>query len=443
MKKLPLISLFALSIWPFPLRGASGELYQFNDAMTLETLESIEVTSGAQNSDAAMEQPYVVIVSLDGFRYDYPTLHHATNLQAMMESGSYARRLLPSFPSVTFPNHYTIATGLYPSHSGLVGNTMYSREKDAVYRIRDKEAVRDGSWYGGTPLWSLAETQGMLSASFFWVGSEAGEPLTPPAYYFRYDSSVPYALRVAQVEKWLELPEKERPHLIFLYYSLTDSAGHLYGPESEATGKAVRYVDAVVGELRDYIGKSELPINLIVLADHGMAPVSNVCNVRDFVDLGENFFAGLGPVAMIYTKSPAEKERIYKALVNRSEFATYTSETIPDYLNYRNKDRIGDIILISTPPTSLEYMGPEKAPYSRELKGTHGFDPYAVKEMGAIFIAEGPNIESGLVLPPVENIHIYPFVASILGLKVPDSIDGKAEKLAPLLKQTKDPEAGE
>ena len=436
MKKLSYITFMLISAFIGQKAArASGDLYNFDDSIDLKALASLEIKSGKTNDAATLEKPYLIIVSLDGFRHDYPTLHNAKNIQAMMREGSYVRRLIPAFPSITFPNHYTIATGMYPEHTGLVGNTMYSREKDALYQIRDSKAVRDGHWYNGTPLWSLAERQGMLSASFFWVGSEATEPLTPPSYYFRYNNKVPYTLREQQVEKWLELPEKERPHLIFLYYSITDSSGHIYGPESQETHDAVQYVDARIGMLRKYIKQSKLPINLIVTADHGMANSTNTYNVHDYVDLASNRFITLGPVAMIYTENPQEKQRIYTELLKQEKFDAYLDTNVPEYLNFKNKDRIGDIVLITREPDMIDYVATGEKSSLERLKGDHGYDPYRYPNMSAIFVAEGPNIQSGLALAPTENIHIYPFVAKILGLKVTDPIDGRLEKLAPMLKQ--------
>ncbi len=389
--------------------------------------------TGAINQPSAIDKPYVIMVSLDGFRHDYPTLHGATHLLDMMANGSYVERLIPSFPSKTFPNHYTLATGMYPANHGLIGNQFFSREKQMNYRLGNPSVVTDGRWYGGIPLWSLAEQQGMLSASFFWVGSEAKIHGQHPAYYFRYDGSVPYQLRIDQVQHWLELPESERPHLIFLYYSLTDSAGHAFGPESPDTGKAVKYVDALIGDLRTYIQASDLPINLIVTADHGMTEITENINIRDYADLGESQFIS-GPMAMIYTKSEEETSRIYSKLQNHANFDCYLQDAVPSYLNFSNKDRVGDIVLITSPPLNLNYWTGAKAKVYRG-KGTHGYDPYRNEDMNAIFIAEGPQIRRGQVLSPLENIHVYPFVASILELEIDHTIDGRKEMLAPLLKQ--------
>jgi len=215
---------------------------------------------------------YVVLVSLDGFRYDYATKYGAKNLLAMAARGASAPDgMIPSFPSVTFPNHYTIVTGLYPDHHGIVGNTFYDPARKQTYSITDPKTTGDGSWYGGTPLWVLAEQQGMRSASFYWPISQTEIQGKRPSYYLpTYHESFPDEKRVKQVLAWLQLPPEKRPHFITLYFENTDTAGHTYGPDAPETAKAVRHLDEMIGKLSDGIGATGLPVDLIVVADHGM-----------------------------------------------------------------------------------------------------------------------------------------------------------------------------
>jgi len=189
-------------------------------------------TTERRNQPAQQDRPYVVMVSLDGFRYDYAEQYQAPHLLRLAQEGASASAMLPSYPSKTFPNHYTLVTGLYPARHGLVGNTFYDSEKADMYRIRDREKVEDGSWYGGTPLWVLAEQNGMLAASYFWVGSEADVQGVRPSYWYPYDGDVPHGERVRQVIEWLELPPAQRPHLITCYFSVVDSRGHQIGRAS-------------------------------------------------------------------------------------------------------------------------------------------------------------------------------------------------------------------
>ena len=164
------------------------------------------------------DKPYVLLISLDGFRYDYAERDHATNLLALGQSGVAAKALIPSFPTTTFPNHYTIVTGLYPAHHGIVDNSFWDPERQRV-QVQPLAATTDGRWWGGTPLWVLAEQQGMRAASFFWVGSDAEIQQTRPTYFYKYDGKIPNEQRVAQVVEWLKLPKPKRPHFITLYFS--------------------------------------------------------------------------------------------------------------------------------------------------------------------------------------------------------------------------------
>src|SRR6202140_4082716 len=210
---------------------------------TKSTSPVIEVPN-PPNTAEQQAKHYVVLISLDGFRYDYATKYGAKNLLAMAARGAIAPDgMLPSYPSVTFPNHYAIATGLYPDHHGIVGNSFYDPARKESYSYTNPKTSGDGSWYGGTPLWVLAEKQGMRAASFFWPTSGAEIQGKRPSYYLApYDDNFPDEKRVEQVLAWLQLPPEKRPHLITLYYANTDHAGHSYGPEAPETGEAVRHV---------------------------------------------------------------------------------------------------------------------------------------------------------------------------------------------------------
>ena len=211
------------------------------------------------NQAEQQQKHYVILVSLDGFRYDYAEKYRAENIRALGAAGAAAREgMIPAYPSLTFPNHYTLATGLYPEHHGIVANNFYDAQRKQTYRLGDPATVTDGSWYGGTPIWVLAEQQGMRAACFFWPGSEAEIQGTRPSYYMKYDDKVPDDARVQQVLAWLRLPAERRPHLITVYFADVDHAGHEYGPESEEVRTAVQVVDREIGMLRDGSGEIEV-----------------------------------------------------------------------------------------------------------------------------------------------------------------------------------------
>ncbi|KPM49641.1 alkaline phosphatase family protein [Jiulongibacter sediminis] len=397
-----------------------------------EVLQNEILSNEIQNTTDAQQKPYVVMVSIDGFRHDYAQKYGAKNLLTMAEKGSSVERLIPSFPSKTFPNHYTLVTGLYPQNHGIVANSFFDKVKKEEYRISNRKVVEDGGWYGGVPLWNLAQLNGMCSASYFWVGSEANINGLLPKYYYPYNKQTPYEYRVQRVLEWLQLPEKTRPHFVSLYFSLVDTQGHEYGPESEEAREAVLYVDEQIGALRKGLAESGLNVSLIVTADHGMANVNKLINIHDDLELRkEQFYSG--PVAMIYTDSPAETEDFYQKLQKKDNLRVYRKEAMPSYLHFNKGDQIGDLILITDPPYTIIYS--EKQISEMENPGgTHGYDPFTSKDMGAIFYAEGPNIRQNFKLSPVENIHVYPFVAQLLGLSPITPVDGKLEVLAPMLK---------
>ena len=300
------------------------------------------------NTPEQQAKPYVILVSLDGFRYDYPRIYHAPNLEAMAARGASAPDgMIPAYPSITFPNHYTIVTGLYPEHHGIVANVFYDPVRKEVYSYKDPQTVNDGTWYGGTPLWVLAEQQGMRSACFFWPGSEADIQGVRPTYYMKYDAKYPNADRVAQVLAWLQLPPEQRPHFITLYFSDVDSAGHAHGPDSPEVGAAVHEVDNEIGKLAAGVAKLNLPVDVIVVADHGMARVEG-----DWINLSQYFDTRLlekSVESFMYPKTEADAEKIYSALDGKSDkFKVYRNGHVPPGLRFDGNLREGDPVVVAT-----------------------------------------------------------------------------------------------
>ncbi len=386
----------------------------------------------APNAPQTISKPYVILVSLDGFRYDYAKKYHAEHLLALASQGASAPEgMIPSYPSITFPNHYTIVTGLYPEHHGIVGNDFYDPARKQSYGNGSVgDAVADGAWYGGTPLWVLAEQQGMRSASFFWVGSESDVQGVRPTYYLKYDRALPNPKRVEQVLAWLHLPPEQRPHMITLYFSDTDSAGHRYGPDSPQVAEAVHELDGEIGKLEDGIKESKLPVDLIVLADHGMAEVKDA--PVDLTQLGLNpaWFATIDD-NLLYPKSDDDSQKAYEALHGKSDkFAVYRRAQVPAYLHFDSNPREGDPVIV---PNGPYLISADHSRTGRPPVGMHGYDPTRVPEMKALFLAVGPDIRAGVVLPSFENVNVYPLIAKILGLDITNlktgPIDGKLSVL--------------
>src|SRR3972149_11774242 len=217
----------------------------------------------------------VILVSMAGFRPDYLDHTSCPNLRELAMSGTRAEWLIPIFPTKTFPNHYAIATGLYAENNGVVGNTMYDPGFDAMFTMRMRNEVTNARWWGGEPIWVTAEKQGVISAPFFWPGSEAPIGGIRPSYYKAFDASMTEEQRVAQVLQWLDLPDQQRPRFITLYFDRLDNAGHDYGPVYADVDTAVGIIDHAIGQLIAGLTKRGLfeKVMLLVVSDHGMAPI--------------------------------------------------------------------------------------------------------------------------------------------------------------------------
>ena len=390
----------------------------------------IESNHGSNSLDQQSKH-YVVLVSLDGFRYDYAQRDGAKNLQALGSDGATAPDgMIPSYPSITFPNHYTIVTGLYPEHHGIVAMTFYDPKRKQRYAYNDPAANTDGTWYGGVPLWSLSEQQGMRSACFFWPGSEAEIAGQRPSYYLHFDDHFPDEARIQQVIDWLRLPPARRPHFITLYYSNVDHAGHQFGPDSQQTIDAVHHVDELIGTLRAKLKELSLPIDLFVVSDHGMDNVQgNWINLDHFADLSAFHAEGL----FLYSDDEAAIQKAYERLKGASDkFAVYRRRDVPKHLHFDDNERIGDPVIIPAGPYAIRAHAADPSDTVPKLKGVHGYDPQNLKTMRAIFYAAGPDIRPHTVLPPFENVNIYPLIAKILGLKEPPN-DGDPKVLEHIL----------
>jgi predicted AlkP superfamily pyrophosphatase or phosphodiesterase len=393
------------------------------------------MVAGRKNAANQITKPYVILISSDGFRYDYAEKYNAQHLLKLRSSGVKATSMIPSFPSVTFPNHYSIATGLYPSHHGLVYNQFYDRGRKDTYSIGSRRTVEDGTWYGGTPLWVLAEQQGMLSASYYFVGSEAAIKQTYPTYWYRFDDNTDINYRINKVVDWLKLPEDIRPHFITFYISNVDHDGHMFGPDAPQTEAAVQFVDKAIGSMVEKISALGLPVNYIFLADHGMAAVDTVTriNIATMIDTARFIMRGGNTSLHLYAKDPADIQPTYQLLKKQEHFFTaYLRDEIPAKWHYTKEDdrfnRIGDIFIVPQYPKVLSSYTNRISP------GAHGFDP-AIKKMHAVFNAWGPQIKTGKTIRSFENIHVYPLICQLLGLTNTEPIDGDPKVLEKIIRK--------
>jgi predicted AlkP superfamily pyrophosphatase or phosphodiesterase len=374
------------------------------------------------------------MISVDGLRHDLVDKYHAVHLQALRNEGVAASSMRPSYPSLTFPNHYTLVTGLYPSHHGLVDNGFFDMQRNAGYRMSDKKAVGDGTWYGGTPLWVLAEKQHMLSASFYWVASEAAIQGIRPTYYYVYNELIDLDTRIKIVKNWLTLPEEKRPHLIMFYLPQVDHVEHSYGPESRESADAVHLIDDFLGKMVKSLDSLHLPLNYVLVSDHGMTTVDTLHPIPmpSVIDTSKFYLADGDVTFHLYAKDKKDVQPAYEALKKQAtDYDVYLPDQTPAYWHYTSADdkygRIGDILLVPKWPKAFSIRGRRVTP------GKHGYDN-ALPDMQATFYAWGPAFKQNMKIDSFENIHVYPMVAKVLGLTITDKIDGSVSVLQNILR---------
>jgi predicted AlkP superfamily pyrophosphatase or phosphodiesterase len=370
---------------------------------------------------------YVVLVSMDGFRWDYQKQFNLQNLKQIAKEGVHAKSMKPSYPSKTFPNHYSIVTGLYPDHHGIINNVFYDAQLNESFSLSSK-AKNDSRFYGGNPIWNVAEQQGVKTASFFWPGSDIDK--RNPGIYKNYDNKIPYGARIDTVLKWLQLPEKQRPHLVTLYFDEPDHTGHNFGPLSPENKKMVIKMDSIMGELskkldRLAIGKQ---INLIIVSDHGMADISNDKKVAVLDYLKPEWLGYkdvINPIMSIQAK-PGYQDSIANALKKVPHIKFWKSAEVPKRLHYGTNPRVHDFVIEAKKGYSLA-----KDKTQNIKGGTHGYDNDE-KDMHAIFYAKGSAFKVDKTVSTFQNVSVYPLIAHILGLQIGE-MDGKFSDVKSML----------
>ena len=393
---------------------------------------------GAPARGAAPAGATLVLVSIDGFRPDYLRRPASMRLRRLAAQGAEARWLEPVAPTLTFPNHYSIVTGRFPAHHGVVGNAMFDPAIGYRFSIRDTAAVRDPRWWGGEPIWVTAVKQGRRSATFFWPGSEAPIGGVRPTYARAYDSSVPNRARVRQVLDWLRLPASEAPSLVTLYFSDVDAAGHRYGPNAPQVDSAIARVDSAVGGLADGLEAMAAGgrVNLLFVSDHGMTDVSpdRLIYLDDYLPLPSIRVDEWAPILGV-TPLEGTAEHLYERLRGRHpHLAVYRRAEVPPRFHFDASPRLAPVIAVAdegwlvTTHAIMDTLSAGGFP-----KGMHGYDP-ALPTMRAFLVARGPAFRHGVLVPPFTNVHLYALMAHILGLR-PAPNDGVLDSAATLLGQ--------
>ena len=389
-------------------------------------------TSG-WNAPQQRSKPYVILISFDGFRADYPDLFEAPNLRRMANNGVRADGLLSTFPSKTFPNHLSIVTGLRAQSHGIVANSFFDPQREQRYSMSDPKTVTDGTWYLGEPFWVTAERQGMVTGTYFWPGSEAAINGIRPSYWTTYDGKVPNASRVDTVLGWLQFPPERRPHFVTLYFSDVDTAGHEAGPATPQVGKAIEEVDRQLGRLLDGIEKLDIrdQVHIILVSDHGMSETgpSQYTSIESLIDANRVIVNDAGPVASLRVVAGAAAAAGVRDDINAklNHGRAYLRADVPEQFHYNRISRIGDVIVIME--EHHQFGRAERIP--KGPIGAHGWDP-ALKSMNGIFFVMGPGIRKGARVPLVSNLDIYSFMAELLKVQPASKIDGRRGTLSSL-----------
>ncbi len=375
-------------------------------------------------------QPYLVVLSMDGFRWDYVDSFPTPNLHSIIKKGVSAKSAIPSFPTVTFPNHYTMATGLYPDHHGIINNNFYDSEL-GVYKMSDNSKASDGRFYGGEPIWVSARMQGYTTANYFWPGSEAEIKGMRPNYWKKFNTKDTYQQRIDTVIHWLSLPEASRPHLVMFYFDDPDHLTHSVGPFGSEVRNMVMYLDSMVGQLLSKI--QTLPIgqqvNIMFVSDHGMEAVSETRTVeldkyirKDWCDKinGHNYLITINP-------KQGYSDSILNGLALAPHLKVWRKKDLPERFHYGSNARIGDIVLLADSAYSMTWPD-----YKLTVRGNHGYDNLNTN-MHGIFYAIGPAFKTDYLQPAFENVNLYELMAKILKI-IPAKNDGNIDAVKGMLK---------
>ncbi len=382
---------------------------------------------------AAQPNNYVILISFDGFRWDYANRGITPNIDYMKKNGVSASSFQPCFPSKTFPNHQSIITGMYIDNHGIISNSFEDPFTGERYRLGDDKTTSQSKWYLGEPFWETAKRNGIKTASFFWPGSELDLKYRRPDFVKHYDKSFPYYARVDTVIKWITLPYPVRPHFVTLYFSLTDTYGHIFGPNSPQINNAIASVDSVLGYLfrRLKAVKMNDSVNVILVSDHGMTEISpkRIINVGKLIGKTGCKIQNSGPF-MLVTPPKGKGNFVYNILKqNEKHFKVYWKKDIPDYFHYKRNPFISKILLVADLGWSLERKEVNKF----RMKGNHGYDNHQL-DMHGIFFAIGPSFKKGYRTGTIWNVDVYPLLCKLFGISPRGNIDGKLERISFILK---------
>ena len=377
----------------------------------------------------------LLLISIDGFRPDYLSKKECPSLYEFAHQGVRAKSLRPIFPSLTFPNHYTIVTGLYAEHHGIVGNEIRDPQdpKNHFSLGASREVVNNPKWWLGEPIWITAQKQGLKSGILFWPGSEAPHQGMLPTNFLAYDKNISSKERVEHLLKWFDLPDEKRPDFFTLYFDIVDSNGHRFGPQSPEVKSAIKEVDAALSFLFSELEKKEKikDLNIIIVSDHGMVmmdpkktiDISNI--LKDFPNVDRT---GNSAVVGLFSSNNEELIQLEKKLKEKSKsYQIYKKENIPSRYHYQKSDRIPDLLLVAKEKVNIKTKADFSPIKANSYIATHGYDN-TLKSMQASFYAGGPSFKSKKIIPTFDNVNVYELMCKILEIN-PAPNDGKISNL--------------
>ena len=389
-------------------------------------LITFAITINSCCGEGQQKRNLTIVVSLDAFRWDYPTIYNTPWLDSIAANG-VAATMVPSYPSSTFPNHFTLATGLVPDHHGIVNSQFWAPEKGELFSMGDSATRYNPYYFGGEPIWVTAKKQGVKSASIYWVGSDVAIQGLYPDYYLRWDNEprLTYPQRVEEALRIAKLPESERPSLLMVYFDEPDWTTHHYGPIAQESEAVIEELDSLMGILYRGLKELDYGVNLIVTSDHGMTEISD----EKFISIEQT----VNPdwVERIVSTNPTTifckegcRDSLFNQLSKVKHISVWRKEEVPAHLNYGTSNHLGDIIVAPD-------LGWQFATTPRGLNGAHGYD-INEPDMQIIFRACGPDFKRGYTLPHTfSNVDLYSILAELLKIE-PAKTDGSLEKVQEL-----------
>lgn len=374
----------------------------------------------------AFAAPPLIVISIDGFRADYLARGKTPTLAMLAKTGVHARAMRPSFPALTFPNHYTLVTGLRPDHHGIVDNVMWDESIGQKFTMSADTAFDPRWWNGAKPLWISADEQGRVTAMSGWPGSEIHIAGRGPTYLEPWRENRGADDAVTTILNWLVLPPKQRPQLSFLYFYEVDHEGHEHGPDSAELNTALVRVDKALAKLVAHLKARHLydRTNIVIVSDHGMTatPEGQYTIIDQLVPPTEGIVRTWGSGSGIDALPGHEAQVAAVLLAPHDHFTCWRKSDLPVAFHYGANPRVPQFYCLNQPGWRFA-TAQDVADNKRQLPGNHGYDP-GLPDMQALFVAHGPAFRKDVTLGMIDNVDVYPLLAAIAGLK-PEKNDGE------------------